>query len=63
MKLEIYHGDGNLRKKTSNTTLAFASAGTQPFDPGGAYETDCANNFKIIVVVTSPSNKSWQATW
>jgi len=40
MKLEIFHGDGNLRNKTSDATLAFASAGTQTFDPGGAYETD-----------------------
>ena len=63
MKLEIYHGDGNLRNKTSDTTLTFASADTQTFDPGSAYETECGNHFKIIVVVTSPSNQSGQATW
>ena len=61
--LEIYNGDGSLRNKTDDTTLAFASADTQTFDPGGAYKTDCGNNFKIIVVVTSPNKKSGQATW
>ena len=63
MKLEIYNGDRKLRNKTSDATLAFASPDTQTFDPGGPFETNCGNNFKIIVVVTSPSNKSGQATW
>ena len=61
--LEIYNGDGTLRNKTSDTTLAFASATTQTFDPGGAYKTDCGTNFKVMVVVTSPNSKSGQATW
>jgi uncharacterized protein YraI len=61
--LEIYNGDGSLRNKTDDTTRTFASADTQTFDPGGAYKTDCGNNFKIIVVVTSPNSKSGQAIW
>jgi uncharacterized protein YraI len=61
--LEIFNGDGTLRNKTSDTTLMFASASTQTFDPGGAYNTDCGNNFKIKVLVTSPNSKSGQATW
>jgi hypothetical protein len=40
-----------------------ASAGTDTFDPGGAYKTDCGTNFKIKVLVTSPNNKTAQATW
>ena len=61
--LEIYNGDGSLRNKTDDATRTFASADTQTFDPAGAYKTDCGNNFKIIVVVTSPNSKSGQATW
>jgi hypothetical protein len=61
--LEIYNGDGSLRNKTSDTTLMFASASIQTFDPGGAYNTDCGTNFKIKVLVTSPNSKSGQATW
>jgi uncharacterized protein YraI len=61
--LEIYNGDGSLRNKTSDTSLMFASASTQTFDPGGAYNTDCGTNFKIKVLVTSPNGKSGQATW
>ena len=61
--LEIYNGDGTLRNKTDDTTLTFAGADTQTFDPGGAYKTDCGNNFKIEVLVTSPNKKTAQATW
>jgi uncharacterized protein YgiM (DUF1202 family) len=60
--LEIYNSDGSLRNKTADTTLAFASASTQTFDPGGAYKTDCGS-FKIKAVVTSPNSKSGQASW
>jgi uncharacterized protein YraI len=61
--LEIYNGDGTLRNKTNDTSLTFAGADTQTFDPGGAYKTDCGTNFKIMVLVTSPNKKSGQATW
>jgi uncharacterized protein YraI len=61
--LEIYNGDGTLRNKTNDTTLTFAGADTQTFDPGGAYNTDCGANFKIMVLVTSPNKKTAQATW
>jgi hypothetical protein len=61
--IEFYNGDGSLRSKMSDTTLMFASASTQTFDPGGAYKTDCGTNFKIKVLVTSPNSKSGQATW
>jgi uncharacterized protein YraI len=61
--LEIYNGDGTLRNKTDDTTLTFAGTDTQTFDPGGAYKTDCGNNFKIMVLVTSPNTKTVQATW
>ena len=61
--LEIYNGDGALRNQTADTTLTFASASTQTFDPGGAYKTDCGNNFKIKVVVTSPNTKTAEASW
>jgi len=61
--LEIYNGDGTLRNKTDDTTRMIASAGTDSFDPGGAYKTDCGTNFKIKVLVTSPNSKTAQATW
>lgn len=61
--LEIFNGNGTLRNKTSDTTRTFSTFGPQTFDPGGAYKTDCGNNFKIVVVVTSPNSKSGSATW
>ena len=60
--LEIYNGDGSLRNKTSDTTLMFATADTQTFDPGGAYKTDCGN-YKITAFVTSPNQMSGSASW
>ena len=61
--LEIFNGNGTLRNKTSDTTRTFSAFGPQTFDPGGAYKTDCGNNFKVVVVVTSPNSKSASATW
>jgi hypothetical protein len=60
--LEIFNGGGTLRNATDNTTLIFAAFGTQTFDPGGAYRTDCGN-FYVKVIVTSPNPMSAQANW
>lgn len=60
--LEIYNEDGSLRNKTDDATLTFAAADTQTFDPGGAYKTDCGK-YTIKVIVTSPNNKTGQASW
>jgi uncharacterized protein YraI len=60
--LEIYNGDGSLRNSTGDTILAFASASTQTFDPGGAYKTDCGDYY-VKAIVTAPNNRSGQANW
>lgn len=60
--LEIYNGDGTLRNTTADATRTFLAFGTQTFDPGGAYSTDCGNYY-IKVIVTVPNNLSAQANW
>lgn len=60
--LEIFNGDGTLRNTTADATLNFAAFGTQTFDPGGAYKTDCGD-FYVKVIVTAPNNKTAQYNW
>ena len=60
--LEIYNNDGSLRNKTDDATRTFTSADTQPFDPAGAYSTDCGT-YQIKVLVTKPNSKTAQASW
>jgi len=60
--IEIFNGDGTLRNSTSASTLTFAAFGTQTFDPGGVYKTDCGS-FYVKVIVTAPNNMSARADW
>jgi hypothetical protein len=60
--LEIYNGDNTLRNSPGDQTLAFASASSQTFDPGGAYKTDCGSYY-IKVIVTNPNSISARADW
>ena len=60
--LEIYNSNNTLRNSPGDQTLAFASASSQTFDPGGAYKTDCGSYY-IKVIVTSPNSKSARADW
>ncbi len=60
--MEIFYGDGTLRSATDNATLSFPAFGTQTFDPGGAYKTDCGD-FYVKAIVTSPNNMSAQYNW
>jgi hypothetical protein len=60
--LEIFNGDGSLRNMTDDATRTFLAFGTQTFDPGGAYKTDCGS-FYVKVFVTAPNNMSARADW
>ncbi|MEW6092876.1 MAG: SdrD B-like domain-containing protein [Chloroflexota bacterium] len=60
--LEIFNGDDTLRNTTADSTLTFAAFGTQTFDPGGAYKTDCGD-FYVKAIVTSPNNMSDRDDW
>lgn len=60
--LEIFDGDGTLRNATADATHNFTAFGTQTFDPGGAYKTDCGN-FYVKVIVTAPNSKTAQYNW
>ncbi len=60
--IEIFNSDGSLRNATADETLIFSAYGTQTFDPGGAYKTNCGS-FYIKVIVTSPNNKTAQYNW
>jgi hypothetical protein len=61
-RIDIYNGDGSFRNSPGETSLTFAAASTQTFDPGGSYHTDCGS-FYIIASTSSPNSKSARADW
>jgi uncharacterized protein YraI len=60
--LEIFNEDGSLRNSTADATLNFPAFGTQTFDPGGAYKTDCGLYY-VMVFVTVPNSMGARADW
>lgn len=61
-RVDIYKSDGSFLNSPGDQNLAFTSASTQTFDPGGAYKTNCGN-FLIRLTVSSPNSKTAEATW
>jgi hypothetical protein len=60
--MEIFYADGTLKNITADSTLTFAAFGTQTFDPGGVYKTDCGS-FYAMVFVTAPNTISARTDW